>query len=317
MILIITNDNDKAVEEIIDWLIHFEADYFKGSLDHVFLNNEITIKERGVKLDLFFNEKRVNCMFTRQLMDLNVLFEKIVSKTSISHFLDNEVKTILTSFSDKFSCKAFPYLNKINNNKVNDLMLAKSVGLMTPSFLITNQKHKLIEFKKRENNIVCKALSNGARLAQNNNNYFTYVGLITDNIIDELEDKFYLSFFQSFIDKSYELRVFFIANSMFAMAIMSQESEQTSIDFRKYNVEKWNRNIPYRLPKELKTKLIALMKSLDLTTGSIDIVKSKEGKYYFLEVNPIGQFGMTSSPCNYFLDMKIAEKLIEYDKIEY
>lgn len=316
MILLITNDNDRAVEEITDWLLHWESDYYKGSLEHIFLQNEMTIKEGNEKLDLFFNNKKVNCIFFRNSTNLNLLFKKIIPNTEISHFLDNEVKAVLTSFSNSFSFKAFPYYNKINNNKISTLMLAKSVGLNTPSFLITNQKKELITFKEIENNIICKSLSNGARVIQKNKTYFTYVGLVTDTIIDELEEKFYISFFQSFIDKLYELRVFFIDDSFFAMAIMSQESEQTSVDFRKYNLEKWNRNIPYRLPNELKMKLKDLMNKLGLTTGSIDIVKSKDRKYYFLEVNPIGQFGMTSIPCNYLLGKKIAEKLIEYDKIK-
>ena len=55
------------------------------------------------------------------------------------------------------------------------------------------------------------------------------------------------------------------------------------------------------------------MKSLDLKTGSIDMILTPEGDYYFLEVNPVGQFSMTSSPCNYNLEKRIAEYLMKYD----
>jgi hypothetical protein len=37
---------------------------------------------------------------------------------------------------------------------------------------------------------------------------------------------------------------------------------------------------------------------------------TKKGEYVFLEVNPIGQFGMVSAPCNYNLEKKIAQYLI-------
>ena len=53
-----------------------------------------------------------------------------------------------------------------------------------------------------------------------------------------------------------------------------------------------------------------LMKDLELNTGSIDFIKTKQGRFVFLEVNPVGQYGMTSYPCNYHLDKKIAEYLI-------
>jgi hypothetical protein len=30
----------------------------------------------------------------------------------------------------------------------------------------------------------------------------------------------------------------------------------------------------------------------------------------FLEINPVGQFGMVSHPCNYYLEKRIAQNLI-------
>ena len=56
------------------------------------------------------------------------------------------------------------------------------------------------------------------------------------------------------------------------------------------------------------------MQKLDLETGSIDLIKSTNGEYYFLEINPNGQFGMTSYPCNYNLEEKVALKLIQIDE---
>ena len=53
------------------------------------------------------------------------------------------------------------------------------------------------------------------------------------------------------------------------------------------------------------------MDSLNYNMGSLDVIKTKEGKYVFLEINPYGQFGMTSVPCNYYLDEKIAKFLID------
>jgi hypothetical protein len=58
------------------------------------------------------------------------------------------------------------------------------------------------------------------------------------------------------------------------------------------------------------------MKQLNLNTGSIDMAVNTENEYVFFEVNPIGQYGMTSVPCNYNLDKKIAEYLINTDKCQ-
>ena len=83
------------------------------------------------------------------------------------------------------------------------------------------------------------------------------------------------------------------------MAIFSQADKQTSIDFRNYNYEKPTRRVPYKLPKKFEDKLREFMKLAYLNTGSIDIIRNEKNEYVFLEVNPVGQFGMVSKPCNY------------------
>jgi len=50
------------------------------------------------------------------------------------------------------------------------------------------------------------------------------------------------------------------------------------------------------------------MLSLDLNCGSLDFIKSGD-KYYFLEVNAIGQFLGLSFICNYSLEKEIATYL--------
>ena len=51
------------------------------------------------------------------------------------------------------------------------------------------------------------------------------------------------------------------------------------------------------------------MTKLEYKTGSIDLLLDTENNYYFLEINPVGQFGMVSIPCNYNIEKKIAEYL--------
>lgn len=48
---------------------------------------------------------------------------------------------------------------------------------------------------------------------------------------------------------------------------------------------------------------------MNYQTGSFDFIKCKE-KYYFLEMNPVGQFGNVSDMCNYNIEKDIAEFLL-------
>jgi D-alanine-D-alanine ligase-like ATP-grasp enzyme len=69
--------------------------------------------------------------------------------------------------------------------------------------------------------------------------------------------------------------------------------------------------VPYQLPKELEAKIDVLMQKLQLNTGSLDFMVTEDNQFYFLEVNPVGQFGMVSVPCNYYLEQKIADYLLQ------
>ena len=141
---------------------------------------------------------------------------------------------------------------------------------------------------------------------------------------DDLEkehDLFSPSLFQNTIDKQYELRIFYLNGISYASAIFSQSDEQTKIDFRKYNGERPNRTIPYVLPKDITERIELLFGKLKLNTGSVDILVDKSSNYYFLEINPVGQFGMVSQPCNYYiesesglnnLEIKVDEFLYRY-----
>jgi len=95
------------------------------------------------------------------------------------------------------------------------------------------------------------------------------------------------------------------------MAIFSQKNNQTSIDFRKYDSQIPNRTIPYKLPVWVEKQLTSLFHKLGLNTGSVDLILTPNEEYVFLEINPVGQFGMVSYPCNYYLEKEVAKLLYE------
>ena len=87
------------------------------------------------------------------------------------------------------------------------------------------------------------------------------------------------------------------------------------MDFRRYDFTNPNRRVPYNLHGEIKDKLFKMLQKMRLNCCSIDIIKSRDnGKYYFLEINPTGEFGMVSQPCNYLIYKDIALTLINMDK---
>lgn len=94
------------------------------------------------------------------------------------------------------------------------------------------------------------------------------------------------------------------------MAIFSQNNKKTDIDYRNYDKDRPNRCIPFNLPEEIKEKLIQFLNYTYYNTGSFDLIVSDENEYYFLEINPIGQFGGLSYKCQYKIEEKIAKFLM-------
>jgi glutathione synthase/RimK-type ligase-like ATP-grasp enzyme len=128
-----------------------------------------------------------------------------------------------------------------------------------------------------------------------------------------LKTSFFPTLFQEKIDTDYEIRVFYIDTKFYASAILCDTGYNT--DDRKKIMSQANiHHVVYELPETLKQQLNSLMNAIDLTIGAIDLIKSKKGNYYFLEVNPIGQYLYESEKCNLHIAKHIAEYLIKQDK---
>lgn len=197
-------------------------------------------------------------------------------------------------------------LNRVfDGDKVNRLIVldkAKELGLLIPEMVFAENRNQLNEI---EIPLITKTITGSAMLVDD----FGVGVIYTNKITDEIPDFSQVSYFENEIEKKYELRIFFLNDELYSMAIFSQKDNQTKGDFRRYNKTTPNRNVPFQLPKTIESKLIKLMKELNLNSGSIDMIVSKNNEYIFLEVNPIGQFGMVSFPCNYYLEKRIATYL--------
>jgi len=167
-----------------------------------------------------------------------------------------------------------------------------------------------MDFLSVNDRVISKDINDAFHFYHPKEQFGTYAELITKNNLDEIPDTFIPSLVQKYIEKKIEIRTFFFMNEIKSMAIFSQNDSKTKVDFRKYNLKKPNRTVPFKLPVEIENKLTDLMKSLDLETGSIDLIMTPINDFYFLEVNPVGQFGMVSQPCNYPLEKRIAEYLL-------
>lgn len=308
MILIISIYNDYSTTAVIEWLNFFNKKWIR-----INENEEITLNFIGD--DIVFNVNNLSfklseiksCWYRRGSLNL-----KFIINNKIKQFQDfNTVEASRVEQFIYYKLNSLRTINNYSNSDVNKLIvsdIARSLEIKTPNDYLVNSKkelNKLIVEKNQE--FITKSICGNPVLLFNNFTLFNYTQKIN---LEKIEtDNFALSLIQNYIEKKYELRIFYLEKSCYTMAIFSQNDSQTAVDFRSYNKVKPNRTVPYKLPYEIEQKLIHLMDKLDLNCGSIDMIVDKNNEYVFLEVNPIGQFGMVSTPCNYNLESIIGKYL--------
>jgi ATP-GRASP peptide maturase of grasp-with-spasm system len=237
-----------------------------------------------------------------------------------NHTLHHQLRRHLTLESRRLSDFLYasfghlPWLShprRSNLNKLDVLRRAAREGIATPATLVTTEREALRRFAARHGGeVITKPIGEVEAFIAGEVSHFLFTTPLGPTEIDALPERFAPSLFQERVEKAYELRVFYLDGDCHAMAIFSQNDPQTRADFRQYNRERPNRNVPYHPRPDLAGRLRRLMDDLELETGSIDLLVTPDGREVFLEINPVGQFGMVSRPCNYHLERKVAELLL-------
>ncbi len=328
MILILSQRTiEPTTCRVMDWLRRLGADCFRLNLQDLEDNDglcmELSNQDRRLHLTLDGQTVDLDAVrvvwFRRQgelmLQGLKGISRKNPLYGQMRDYMRREIlglREYLYAYLDDKAWLSHPDRGDVN--KLQCLQTARRIGFDIPHTLVANRKRLLQEHRARHGAIIVKAINETYNFTLGEDGYATYTTLLDEERIERLDDALFPCLVQEALDKAYEIRVFYLNGACYSMAIFSQKDVQTSVDFRRYNLEDPNRTVPYRLPAELEDKVRRLMEAMALETGSLDIVKTKDGRWVFLEVNPVGQFEMVSLPCNYQLERKVAEFLIEKDR---
>lgn len=319
---------EPTTEEVMDWLEALGARAVRLNGDDVDGQAAIRFTVEGERAELAVEADGATLplaevgavWFRRWLLDRRCeTADLLAERTAGDATLHYELKRHLTGESRRlsdfvFSCFAGrPWLShprRARLDKLDVLRRAARLGFTTPPTLVTGERTALRQFCDRHGALITKPIGDVDLFVDGELSHFLFTAGLDAAAIDALPERFAPSLFQARIDKEYELRVFYLAGRCHAMAIFSQADPQTQTDFRRYNRERPNRTVPYRLDEATAARLGRLMDELGLETGSIDLLAAPGGRTVFLEVNPVGQFGMVSKPCNYGLERRVAELLI-------
>lgn len=319
MILILSKNGDATTNLVIDWLNYYSYPFMRINISDTYNTSWCVDLSKHI---IIFNQQeipldKINVVWYRKfgIRWGDHLYKNGVAP-SISEMLSNEYKTALDTLF--YILKDKRWLTNSDNSRLNKckvLLKAQSIGLSVPKTYIVNSKQHISDIiKENDKKFIFKSIYDMIMIKNGDNIYNMFTKELTPYHISLLPDRFFPSLIQENIDKRFEIRAFYINGHIYSAALFSQNSNETIVDSRIVNLKKPIRYIPYLLSKDEEMKIIELMTILNLNCGSIDLIRAKSGELFFLEVNPVGEFGHIELTCNYGLHKIVATELIKMDR---
>jgi len=330
MYLILSSETDITTNHVIEWLIKLNHDFVRINQNDKITFEKILLKNNKYEIILkiiFANNNKTQKIkinkikgywYRRDLFNIENFYLKNDNHEdfifNINKYKNRENESILGFLH--YYLNRINHINSFNDNNFNkliNLMIAGETKIKIPQTLITNNKKEVIKFKKQVGGIITKATRFGGSHLVNEIGLGVLTNILDDKTINKLPDYFDYSTIQEFIEKKYDIRTFYLKGNFYSAAILSQNKSKTKIDFRS-DQEGQTRTVPFKLPKYIETEMIKIFNKLELNCCSIDFVIDKKNILYFLEINPVGQFGFVSKRCNYNLEKIMMEELTKNGK---
>lgn len=320
MILIVTNKSDITSDFFISKVSSIGLNYFR-------LNTE----DFPTKVDVCFRIDSENKMSGyiedgASRVDLSAIkgiwyrrpkpseISDQVENNHIRELCKREATVSLEGIIKSIKCNWVSHPDNIRaaEAKAYQLNVAAVLGFNLPRTLITNVSSEIVGFGDavgKDDRFVIKTISSG-RIRNDEEEYQIYTNLI--ELQDDALEGAHLTanYLQEFVKKKADIRVNVFGNRVFATRIvLSGDTEMPFIDWRKYQDE-----VEYQmfgLPDKLEKKCIELVKYMGLSFSAIDFVLDENGEYYFLEMNPNGQWAWIEEKTGADLSMALADTLYD------
>jgi glutathione synthase/RimK-type ligase-like ATP-grasp enzyme len=302
MILVITHKEDYTADFLIDIFNKRKIPYYRFNCEDCLIND----------ISLRFGSKQAHKILAgRQFTSVWYRRTKLPVLKGLqpeeAFYLLNEIEAFLSNLFGIIKLKwlSNPAALRLAENKFLQLTIAEEIGLTVPKTLITTDRSELLRFFDSNDRTIIKPINSGRIDYGDNTSRLIFSNVIPKSIADQIET-FDLTpaIFQEYIEKEFEIRVTVVGEEVFAAKVYSQCDEEAVIDWRR-------KKLKFELcdfPEELMDKCKEMIKRLGISFGAFDFIKDRNGGYYFLEVNPNGQWVWIEHDTG----LKISDAIINY-----
>lgn len=306
-VLIISNLHDYSTDHVIYQLQKHDINYLRLNRDqfneYKLSINPITnqIFGKTMKFDFEISEENLKSIYFRAPIYLrshqrkNLTLEENISRDQWSSFLRS-----LMIFENVIWIN-HPKSTFLSENKPYQLKVANKIGFEIPNTIITN------EIPEKISDLIAVKTLEPVIFDVGDKESFVYTNI---RKFEELYD-YDLStapiIIQEAIIPKIDVRVTVIGNNVYSVTI-KKNNFGVDGDWRTIKNDLTYELI--QLPNSIKEKCVKLIKKLNLYFGCIDLVL-KDNRYYFIEINPTGEWDWLMYNLDLDIDVKIADYLID------
>lgn len=191
-------------------------------------------------------------------------------------------------------------------HKAIQLAVARSMGFEVPRTVITNDPAGINEASHGSRRLAIKGLDT-VLAWQDGYETFGYTTLVDADVARHAHLSSVPFIAQEALENKLDLRVT-VAGQQVWCASVTYNGNPIPGDWRLHNNGVGFRQ--FELPQDIARKCWQLCQTLGLVFGAIDLAL-QDGKYYFLEINPTGEWGWLVDQAGLPIDEAIAEALLE------
>jgi glutathione synthase/RimK-type ligase-like ATP-grasp enzyme len=320
-ILIITNKEDITVDFIIDKLNTNTIEYYRFNTEDLGTNVFVSLNLSQQMFHLFDAKKNEDI----NLSDIEAVYYRRpklgvppsdynIAECDYSNSEHYYMLEGIYRFLDSKKWLNNVYDIRKAENKIFQMCLAQDLGFSIPNSLITNLPNDARKFLENNKRSVFKSIKCGLISDSGGVSKVLFTSKIDNKYIENIESICRLpTYYQEEIIKKSDIRVTVVGDELFPAEIDSQGNENTSTDWRNSSGILPHSRIT--LPEDIKIKCLLLCKKLNLNFAAIDLIRDVNGEYWFLEINPNGQWAWIELLLKYPISDSIMRFLVGKETI--
>lgn len=302
MILIVTSKDDLTADYLILRLKEREIEFFRFNTEDCATQYRIHIDIRGSGSSFILEDVTRNVRIYSK--DITAAYLRKPSPPTVDCELPIEHREFIQrEFSETLRSvwRLIPdsvWLNSpeklwLAGNKCKQLVVASQLGFVVPETIISSVSDSISSFVKRQPAAIAKAVRHGY-IGRDSDIDYVWTSLLEPADVSALDSTSSCvpMIVQPLLSKKHDLRVTVIGSTVFAVAIDSQKHLQTSVDWRRADL---NDGIelhyyPVSIGYEMERRCVELNEKLGLRFSCIDFIVTPNDELTFLEINANGQW---------------------------